>query len=274
MPVLATGRPVQARRVPGEPSSPRQQGGRAWGGPRRRAPRGRRHGAGPRRLPYDGRGRLGRPRSRTSGSSPRSPTTRRGRAPLCWSDRALWPARRRESSSAPAPTFLALPAAVHCDDQAYHPRTPRPKPLRPRPRRVLPLSCVARLRRSPSPAVPCRWRAVGWPSPGRRASPGTAMRLARRCHPRSAMPPTHEDRYEGAPTPVASVCAGSRCTCAEVLPVAPRCLIGRHLGHRRALGSFGGRLRRSGRLRGRRGVRFRLGRGVGFRLRCRLCRRL
>ena len=55
----------------------------------------RRRDEAPRCRPCAGRGRLGRPRSRRSGSSPRCPATRRGRGPPCSSGRAHVPARRR-----------------------------------------------------------------------------------------------------------------------------------------------------------------------------------
>ena len=148
--------------------------------------------------PCVGRDRPGRPRSRTSGSSPRCPTTRRGRGPPCWSGRAHVPARRRVSSSARAPTVLLVRSGANrVTGPTHHPRTHGH-----RPRRTARRSPPAGARRSvraggttpPRRAAPC-------PTPGRRsacsrrrtASPGTTThpapardrRLARalvRCH--------------------------------------------------------------------------------------------
>ncbi len=90
----------------------------------RRAPRGRRRAEALRCRPCAARGRLGRPRSRRSGSSPRCPTPGRGRGPPCWSGRAHVPARRRVSSSARAPTVLLVRSGAGRETgSTHHPRT-------------------------------------------------------------------------------------------------------------------------------------------------------
>ena len=81
-------------------------------------------GVGPRGPLCAGPGRPARPRSTTSGSSPRSRAQYRGRGPPCCSGRAREQARRRVSSSAPAPTILLLRHGLgRRTDPAYHPRT-------------------------------------------------------------------------------------------------------------------------------------------------------
>ena len=110
---------------------PRRRPGRAravtsWPGSAsaRWAPRVRRRDEVLRCRPYAGRGRLGRPRSRTNGSSPRCPGPRRGPGPPCSLGRALVPARRRVSSSARAPTVLLVRSgAGRVTGPTHHPRT-------------------------------------------------------------------------------------------------------------------------------------------------------
>ena len=76
-------------------------------------------GGGPPGPPFGGRGRPGRPRWTTNGSSHPSRGTGRGQAPLCWSGRAHERARRRGSSSATAVT--ALHSMSHMQTRTYDP---------------------------------------------------------------------------------------------------------------------------------------------------------
>jgi hypothetical protein len=77
-------------------------------------------GGDPRDRPYAGRGPPERPRCSRNGSLPRSPATRRGRAPPCLSSRAHVRARRHGSSS---PTASSVLSWFVLPEGAYPPTT-------------------------------------------------------------------------------------------------------------------------------------------------------
>ena len=134
-------------------------GAPSW--PAEQAPRAGPGAAGPHGRPSSGRGRPGRPRWTTNGSSRPSPGTGRGRAPLCWSVRARERARRPGSSSATAVT--ALPSRRRCRyaHTTLYPRTSQNRTFRARfrqpvgPARVPPGSPPPDTAR-PDPATPGR----------------------------------------------------------------------------------------------------------------------